>query len=155
MGAERTGVHPVADNGFSSVPGGFARGDRVAVHIEVPRASFIKRDGEGRIDFLSPYPSPTNYGSVIGSQAADGEGVDALVLGPRLPWNAIVHGEVLAAVDFIDRGMPDAKLVVGTGVSPYLSQMERARLARFFRRYARIKRLLRWTDKTQFRGWLL
>lgn len=30
--------------------------------------SFIKRDGHGKVEFLSPLPCPVNYGSVVDSR---------------------------------------------------------------------------------------
>ena len=56
----------------------------VEVIIEVPRGGFIKRHPDGAVDFVSPVPCPFNYGSVEGSEAADGDPQDALVLGPTL-----------------------------------------------------------------------
>ena len=43
------------------------------VVIEVPQFSFVKRKGDGSIDYIAPLPSPfPGYGSVPGSLAEDG-----------------------------------------------------------------------------------
>ena len=105
---------------------------RVRVRVEVPRWSFAKR-GEAGVEFLSPVPCPFNYGSVVGTRAADGDALDALVLGPRLAFGAEVEVVVHGVVRFEDDGLPDDKLVCG--VAPP-SARERALLEGFFRAYA-------------------
>ena len=57
----------------------------VDVIIEIPRFSFLKRGSKGHIDFISPLPCPFNYGSVPTHLGMEGDLLDALVLGPRLP----------------------------------------------------------------------
>jgi hypothetical protein len=56
----------------------------VDVLIEIPRGSFLKRGSTGRIDFVSPFPCPFNYGSVPTHLGLEGDLLDAVVLGPRL-----------------------------------------------------------------------
>jgi inorganic pyrophosphatase len=128
-------------------------GDIVTVRVEVPRGSFVKRGADGAFEYASPLPSPFNYGSLPGTVAADGEGVDAVLLGPTLRAGAEVRAEVLGVVRFIDAGLPDEKLVCG---APPLSDADRRTIARFFRRYARLKwvvhRLRRKTGRTAFDG---
>ena len=63
------------------------------VRIEVPRFSFVKREADGEVDFVSPVPCPFNYGSVPGAIAPDGDAPDALVLGPRVAAGAEVDAE--------------------------------------------------------------
>ncbi|MFT5358063.1 MAG: inorganic pyrophosphatase [Polyangiales bacterium] len=133
------------------MPFPFASDDTVSVRVEVPRGSRIKRSADGRVEFVSPIRCPFNYGSVEGEiLAPDGDAYDALLLGPRLSYGQIADGRLLGVVDFLDRGVEDPKLVVGIS----MSDGERESVSRFFRRYARIKRLLRFTQETQFRGWL-
>ena len=83
---------------------------RLRVAIEVPRGSFVKRDGRGRIAFLSPLPCPFNYGSVPGLTAGDGEWRDAVVLGPRLGRGTRIEVPVRGVIAFIDAGREDFKL---------------------------------------------
>lgn len=129
----------------------FSIDDIICVRIEVSRGSRIKRSATGRVDFISPIRCPHNYGSVEGAGLApDGEGYDALFLGPRLPRGRVAEGRLLGVVDFLDRGEEDPKLIVGVS----MSEDDRESVSRFFRRYARIKRLLRFTRATQFRGWV-
>ena len=111
----------------------------VEVVIEVPRGSFLKRGSTGRIDFVSPLPCPYNYGSVPSLVGGEGDLLDALVLGPRLPIGARVRVKAWGAVILTDRGMSDDKLVCSARRP---SREERRRVLRFFRFYAKCKGLL-------------
>ena len=128
---------------------------RATVVIEVPRGGMVKRRGDGSIDFLSPLPSPFNYGSIPGTRAPDGDPLDALVLGPRLRAGTRVEVEVLAVLGFLDRGMLDPKLVCGRGP---LQASQRRSVERFFWAYERLKRGLQWMrgqgEPTKVLGWL-
>ena len=109
--------------------------------VEVPRGSFIKRElhqGQ-RIDFVSPLPSPFNYGFLPGVPGDDGDPVDAVIMGPRLAMGAEVTLPVVARVRFLDAGVDDTKLVPS---STALTPAERRALVLFFRLYARAKGLL-------------
>jgi inorganic pyrophosphatase len=111
----------------------------VEVLIEVPRGSFVKRGSTGRIDFLSPLPCPFNYGSVPQFVGLEGDLLDAVVLGPRLPFGARARVRAWGAVTLTDRGMSDDKLICSNRP---LAPGERLRVLRFFRFYARCKGLL-------------
>jgi len=111
----------------------------VEVVIEVPRGSFLKRGSTGRIDFVSPLPCPYNYGSVPSLVGGEGDLLDALVLGPRLPLGACVRVKAWGAVILTDRGMSDDKLICSAHPP---SARERRRVLRFFRFYAKCKGLL-------------
>lgn len=128
---------------------------RVTVSIEIPRGGVIKRRGDGSLDFVSPWPSPFNYGSVPGTLAPDGDPLDALVLGPRLRAASQVDVEVLAVLGFLDRGLLDPKLVCGR--APLRASQRRA-VERFFWVYERWKRGLQrlrgQTERTRVLGWL-
>ena len=109
------------------------------VVIEVPRGSFLKRGSTGHIDFVSPLPCPFNYGSVPRLIGLEGDLLDALVLGPRLPLGARVRVKAWGAVTLTDRGMSDDKLVCSRfPVTP----AEQFNVLLFFRVYARCKGLL-------------
>ncbi|MCB0105971.1 MAG: inorganic diphosphatase [Caldilineaceae bacterium] len=82
----------------------------VTVVIEAPRLSMIKRRSDGAIDFFSPLPCPYNYGSIPGRWADDGDPLDAVVMGPRLPAGARVHLPVVGVIDFVDGGRGDSDL---------------------------------------------
>lgn len=129
--------------------------ERVRVVIQVPRWSFVKRRDDGGVDFVAPLPSPFNYGSVPGTVSGDGDRLDAIVLGPRLGRGSEVERRVLDVVGFLDAGEDDPKLICGEGE---LGSAERASVERFFRRYARAKRLLNWLrgrrGPTAFEGWV-
>src|SRR5437867_9377339 len=111
----------------------------VDVVIEVPRGSFLKRGSTGHVDFVSPLPCPYNYGSVPTHIGLEGDLLDAVVLGPRLPLGTAVRVTAWGAVTLIDRGMVDDKLICS--VTPPTSA-ERAAVLRFFRFYAQCKALL-------------
>ena len=81
------------------------------VLIEVPRGSFIKRGSTGRVDFVSPLPCPFNYGSVPQYIGLEGDLLDAVVLGPRLPLGTRTRVRAWGAVVLTDRGMTDDKLI--------------------------------------------
>ena len=111
----------------------------VEVVIEVPRGSFLKRGFSGHIDFVSPLPCPFNYGAVPDYLGLEGDLLDALVLGPRLPLGTRIRVRAWGAVTLIDRGMADDKLVC----SPHpLTSAEKQYVLRFFRFYATCKGLL-------------
>jgi inorganic pyrophosphatase len=109
------------------------------VTIEVPRGSFLKRGATGHIDFVSPLPCPYNYGAVPNYLGLEGDLLDALVLGPRLPFGSQIRVRAWGAITLTDRGMEDDKLICSAHP---LTAAERARVLRFFRFYAKCKGLL-------------
>jgi inorganic pyrophosphatase len=111
----------------------------VEVVIEVPRGSFLKRGSTGHVDFISPLPCPFNYGAVPDYIGLEGDLLDAVVLGPRLPFGTRTRIKAWGAVILTDRGMVDDKLICSH--SP-LDATERRRVLRFFHFYAKCKRLL-------------
>ncbi|HEX8873376.1 MAG TPA: inorganic diphosphatase [Nitrosospira sp.] len=111
----------------------------VEVVIEVPRGSFLKRGSTGTIDFISPLPCPYNYGAVPDYLGLDGDLLDALVLGPRLPLGTRIRTRAWGAVTLTDRGMKDDKLIC----SDHLPDARQCRrVLQFFNFYARCKGLL-------------
>ena len=68
------------------------------VTIEIPRGSFLKRGSDGHVDFVSPLPCPYNYGSVEDYIGGEGDYLDAVVLGPRLPLGARVNVRAYGAI---------------------------------------------------------
>ena len=77
----------------------------VEVVIEVPRGSCVKRGSLGHVDFVSPLPCPYNYGSVPTHIGLEGDLLDAVVLGPRLPLGTRLTIAAWGAVTLIDRGI--------------------------------------------------
>ncbi|WP_224241779.1 inorganic diphosphatase [Hyalangium gracile] len=126
------------------------------VLIECPRGSFVKRRADGSIDFISPVPCPYNYGCIPGFASDDGDPLDVVVLGPRLRQGERLHVPVVGVVDFIDAGRGDPKVICSTRP---LGEQERVGVERFFRVYARFKRVLHrvrgQVPDTRFRGWLV
>ena len=127
----------------------------VIVVIDVPRGSFVKRKDDGSVDFVSPFPSPFNYGHVPGTLADDGDAYDAVVLGPRLARSTRPEVTIQGRVGFVDAGVSDPKWICAP--KP-LTSAERRRVEGFFRRYAVAKRLInRIRGKrgpTRYLGWL-
>jgi inorganic pyrophosphatase len=111
----------------------------VDVVIEVPRGSFLKRGSTGHIDFVSPFPCPFNYGAVPKYVGLEGDLLDALVLGPRLPLGTTVRVKAWGAITLTDRGMEDDKLVCS---AEPLTAEQSAFVLRFFGFYARCKGVL-------------
>jgi inorganic pyrophosphatase len=107
--------------------------------IEVPRGSFLKRGSTGHIDFISPLPCPFNYGSVPAYVGLEGDLLDAVVLGPRLPLATSIRVKAWGAVILTDRGMTDDKLICS---SRRVDASERRKILRFFHFYAKCKGLL-------------
>ncbi len=118
---------------------GHAAAIEVDVVIEVPKGSFLKRGSSGRIDFVSPLPCPYNYGAVPTHLGLEGDLLDALVLGPRLPLGTRLRLRAWGAVTLTDRGLSDDKLICSTQPP---SRCEIERVLRFFRFYARCKAAL-------------
>ncbi|MCB1886136.1 MAG: inorganic diphosphatase [Rhodocyclaceae bacterium] len=116
----------------------------VEVAIEIPRWSFLKRGSSGAIDFVSPLPCPFNYGAVPGLLGLEGDLLDALVLGPRLPLGSRHRVPAWGAIILVDRGMMDHKLVC-SAEPPSATQLQAVQ--RFFAFYALAKSLL-----NRFRG---
>jgi inorganic pyrophosphatase len=111
----------------------------VEVIIEVPRGSFLKRGSTGHVDFISPLPCPFNYGAVPNFVGLEGDLLDAVVLGPRLPYGTHTRVKAWGAIILTDRGMVDDKLICND--SP-LAASERRQVLRFFHFYAKCKGLL-------------
>lgn len=107
------------------------------VHVEVARGGWLKRelqpDGRYRVEYVSPFPSPFNYGCLPDSVGPDGDPFDAVLLGPPRPVGSVVDAPVWGVVRFLDAGLPDDKLVCGA--SPPTTA-DRRRLWAFFVFYA-------------------
>lgn len=111
----------------------------IEVVIEIPKWSFLKRGTSGKVDFVSPFPCPFNYGSVPRYVGLEGDLLDAVVLGPRLPRGSRLKVKTHGAVGLSERGMYDDKIVTShASVGPW---RVRAVLA-FFHFYAFCKGIL-------------
>ena len=127
---------------------------QLEVVIEVPRGSFVKRSITGQLEFISPFPCPYNYGAVQDYTGLDGDPLDALVLGARLPRGTRVQVKALGAVGFTDHGRYDDKLVCS---SRPLLRWQGTIVLLFFHFYGWCKRLLNFCSGRQGRtvceGW--
>ncbi|MCK5666638.1 MAG: inorganic diphosphatase [Thiotrichaceae bacterium] len=109
------------------------------VIIEIPRGSFLKRGSTGELDFISPLPCPFNYGSIPLLIGLEGDLLDAVVLGPRLPLGTKVKIYAWGAIGLTDRGMYDDKLICSHLPIPV---WKKRMILLFFIIYARAKSLL-------------
>lgn len=120
----------------------------------MPRGSFLKRGSTEQIDFVSPLPCPFNYGAVDGYIGLDGDLLDALVLGSRLPRGARVQVKALGAIGLRDRDMYDDKLICSQRP---LRHWQRSIVILFFHFYGWCKRLLNFSrglrGRTMCEGW--
>jgi inorganic pyrophosphatase len=127
---------------------------RVEVVIEIPRGSFLKRGSNGHLDFLSPFPCPYNYGSIHEYIGGEGDYLDAIVLGPRLPAGTRIETTAYGAVGLSERFMSDDKLVCDD--LPILDS-DRRKILQFFRFYAFCKgilnRIRRQPGRSSCDGW--
>ncbi|WP_428634959.1 inorganic diphosphatase [Sedimenticola sp.] len=126
----------------------------VEVVIEIPRGSFLKRGSNGHVDFVSPLPCPFNYGCVPAYIGGEGDLLDAVVLGPRLPLGTRVTVRAWGAIGLSERFMYDDKLICS--VEPLRDNQRRLAL-RFFHIYARCKGWLNFLrgrkGATRCEGW--
>jgi inorganic pyrophosphatase len=111
----------------------------VEVVIEIPRGSFLKRGLSEKVDFISPFPCPFNYGALHEYIGGDDDLLDAVVLGPRLARGKRVKIMAQGAVGFTDRGIYDDKLICSNRP---IGPMCRRFVLIFFHFYAFSKRLL-------------
>ncbi len=127
---------------------------RVEVVVEIPRGSFLKVGSTGHVDFVSPLPCPFNYGSVPDRVGLEGDLLDALVLGPRVPAGTRVRLRAFGAVGLTDRGLYDDKLVCAQAPP---GRWQRLGVLAFFHVYALCKRGLNlWRRRpgvTRCEGW--
>jgi len=143
-----------ADNSHFDPGAVLAEAPCVDVVIEIPRGGFVKRGSAGNFDFLSPFPCPFNYGSVHQFIGGEGDYLDAVVLGPRLPVGTVVSVKALGSVGLSERFMYDDKLICGARP---LSAKDKKDILRFFKLYAFCKGILNFArgqrGKSRCEGW--
>jgi len=132
-----------------------APGHLCDVTVDHPRWSIVKRRSDGSVDFVSPLPCPYNYGSIAGWRSGDGDELDAVVLGPRLPAGTRLQVAAVGVIGFLDIGVHDPKVICSAAA---LTPAQRAGLVVFFRSYAGFKVLLArargQAGATRYLGWL-
>lgn len=114
-------------------------GSILEVEVDTPRFTFIKRKDDGSIDYISPIPSPFNYGSVPNTIAEDGDRVDAIILGEKVEQGDCKSAPVRAIVRFYDKGKEDFKYVCSEN---NLTFFDEALLNLFFIFFGFAKRML-------------
>ncbi len=84
------------------------------VVIETSKWSFIKMEeveGNFKRAFLSPIPTPFNYGYIKGTMSGDGSPLDIIVLGDRRDMGCEIDVDVIGKVMFIDNDVEDDKYI--------------------------------------------
>jgi inorganic pyrophosphatase len=108
------------------------------IYIETPKGSFVKRNENLSVDFISPIPCPFNYGHIKGELGGDGDPLDALLLGSRLPMGTEVDVELVGCVYFIDGGHQDDKLILCPRAP---TEREKWMIKYFFNGYVLLKKI--------------
>lgn len=121
---------------MSSAPPSSKLPTRLGYVIEVPRGGLVKRSAAGKVEFVSPLPCPFNYGSVPDTLAEDGDPVDVIVLGPRLPRGSAGELPVVGRVRLTDGGVADPKWLL-SATAP--DEADLLLVDRFFAFYALAK----------------
>ena len=109
------------------------------VAIELLRGSLVKRGSTGRVDFISPFPCPFDYHSIHDCLGLEGDWLDAVVLGPRLPLGSRVSVRAFGAVGLTDCGLYADKLFC---CFKPLRNRDRWMVPLFFQIYAKCNGLL-------------
>ena len=133
-------IKPTSPSPLSAAEKGTTKeAPQLEVVIEIPRGSFLKRGSIGRLDFISPFPCPFNYGSVDAYVGHEGDLLDAVVLGPRLRRGTRITVQAFGAIGLTDRGMYDDKLICSDHP---IGPVQQFLVLLFFKFYARCKGLL-------------
>jgi inorganic pyrophosphatase len=114
-------------------------GREVEVEVEIPRGGRVKRRADGSVDYVSPVGAPFNYGCLPEEPGGDGDPLDAILFGPTLAVGARAAARVVGVVRFIDRGMPDDKLICHPG---QIKRRERWLIHAFFGLLTPVRRAL-------------
>ena len=109
------------------------------VKIDTSKFGFIKRKDDGSIDYISPFPCPFNYGSVVDTIAEDGDREDVVVLGKLLKRGEEVDFGLVGEIDFLDKGKIDKKWICKNGK---ITMREKIIIHLFFRFFAFAKKVL-------------
>jgi len=110
------------------------------VVVETPKWSFTKyhlREGRIAREFLSPFPTPFNYGFVKGTVSDDGMPRDAIILGGKLRQGVEVEATDVGNSRFIDCGLEDDKVIASTDGK--IGFFDKAMLDLFFTAYMAYK----------------
>ncbi|NUM55037.1 MAG: inorganic diphosphatase [Candidatus Hydrogenedentes bacterium] len=94
----------------------------VNVVVEIPAGTGskweVKADGNlhwdikaGKPRIVQYLPYPCNYGMIPGTSAADGDPIDAVILGPAVPRGSIVPTRIIGLLKLTDKGEQDDKIV--------------------------------------------
>ena len=104
--------------------------------IETPKWSFVKRNEHGKVDYVSPIPSPFWYGRLDGFAGGDGDPMDCIWLGCP-PQGNMAEGQVIGVVRFVDGGACDDKWLLSD--TQAISTWQKKKLTIFFSFYAVLK----------------
>lgn len=108
------------------------------IQIDTPRFTFIKRKDDGTIDYISPFPCPFNYGSILDTTSEDGDRIDAVVLGKKVGFGAVTSGELRGVVNFVDKGSIDPKYIFSHRA---VTKFEKLQIYLFFHFFSLVKKV--------------
>lgn len=95
---------------WSSLP------DQLDVVIEQARGTFVRRDEQGRVSYVSPLPLLFAYGYCLSHDAEDGSGLDVIVFSrARFAPGDQICARPLAVADFQDGADWDPKVIARAG----------------------------------------
>ena len=130
---------------------GHSEDNGVQVVVEVSKGGRIKWGANGRLDFVSPIACPFNYGSIPNILGPDGDPLDVVVLGPKLPRGSHHNVVIVGRIGFQDAGVSDDKWVgrlVSLEEPERVTNGEKRRVERFFRVYGVVKCMAHWIKGT-------
>lgn len=113
--------------------------EEIKVKIDTPRFSFKKYKDDGSVDYISPIPFTTNYGSILDTISEEGDKVDAFVLGKTMKKGEVQSVLVVGKIDFYDRGKYDPKYICS--MKP-VSALDKLNVWIFFNLFAISKMIL-------------
>jgi len=108
--------------------------------VETPKWSFAKYRFDGKkfsAEFVSPLPTPFNYGFVPGTAGTDKMPKDAIILGKKLAQGEEVELSPLGEVRFTDDGAEDNKTIYSN--RGRIRTLDKIKIHLFFATYAIFK----------------
>lgn len=108
--------------------------------VDTPKWGFIKKKDDGSIDYISPFPCPFNYGSILDTEGEDGDREDIVVLGKKLKSGTQdCLANRVAIVSFYDKGEFDPKHIYS---DKELNTIDKLKLYSFFSLFSVLKLVL-------------
>ncbi|MBP46935.1 MAG: inorganic pyrophosphatase [Myxococcales bacterium] len=141
-------------------PYNYVRGGLYNCIVEIPRGSKVKTEYCGhtdsyRVDRISPFPYPVNYGFIPGTLGKDEDPLDVLVVeGEPLPMGSITGCQPAGVLQVIDNGVVDDKVLMVPEWVPGFATLEsfgrlwKIDVMDFFKKYKKGVEVIGWRDRT-------